>query len=252
MAETDKNTGERIAKVLARAGVASRREVERLITAGRVAIGGKTVTSPATFVTGVDGITVDGEPVAAPEAVRLWRYHKPVGVMTTAHDPQGRTTVFDTLPDNLPRLITVGRLDLTTEGLLLLTNDGEVARFMELPATGWARRYRVRVHGSPTEKQLETLKAGIEIDGIRYGPVHAAIDRRTGANVWLTVSLTEGKNREIRRIMEHLGLTVSRLIRVGYGPFQLGNLNPGALDEVSGSAIANAFPDHLLRKQGRP
>jgi 23S rRNA pseudouridine2605 synthase len=226
------HSGERIAKVLARAGVCSRRDAERLIAEGRVSVNGKKLTSPALNVTADDTIRVDGKPITAAEPTRLWRYHKPSGLITTNHDPQGRPSVFENLPDTLPRVISVGRLDLTSEGLLLLTNDGALARRMELPASGWLRRYRVRAFGSTTQEALDSLRDGIDVDGVRYGPIVAQFEREQGANLWLTVSLTEGKNREVRKVLEALGLKVNRLIRISYGPFQLGALAPGAVEEV--------------------
>jgi len=237
MTETAK-TGDRIAKVIARAGICSRRDAERLIEEGRVSVDGKVLTTPA-FVVGPDAsITVDGKPLAAPERTRLWRYHKPAGLVTTHKDPQGRRTVFDALRQQLPRVISVGRLDLNSEGLLLLTNDGALARRLELPETGWTRRYRVRVHGTPDPKQLAALAKGITVEGVQYGPIQASVDRAVGSNTWLSVALKEGKNREIRNVMEHLGFAVSRLIRIAYGPFQLGHLAPGGIDEVSPKVIA--------------
>lgn len=224
--------GDRIAKVLARAGLASRRGAEEIILAGRVAVNGKTIDSPALNVTSEDRITVDGAPLAAPEAERLWLYHKPPGLVTTTRDEQGRPTIFDALPGDMPRVMSVGRLDLNSEGLLLLTNDGGIKRKLELPSTGWMRRYRVRVKGTPTEAILEPLRAGITLEGERFQPMQITLDRQQGANAWLTVGLREGKNREIRRAMEHVGLLVNRLIRVSYGPFQLGDLKPGAVEEV--------------------
>ena len=232
MTDTVPSPGERIAKVLSRAGVASRREAERLIEAGRVSVNGKTITSPALNVTDTDRIVVDGKPVAAPEPARLWLYHKPAGLVTSTSDEQGRETVFDALPPDMPRVMSVGRLDLTSEGLLLLTNDGELKRRLELPSTGWLRRCRVRIKGSVSESKLDALREGIVIDGLRYQPMTVQFDRQQGANAWLTVGLREGKNREIRRAMEALGVIVNRLIRVSYGPFQLGNLASGAVEEV--------------------
>lgn len=229
--------GERIAKVMARAGLCSRREAERWIADGRVAVNGKRLDSPAVTVTDTDRITVDGQPIPAKRATRLWRYHKPRGRVTTARDPQGRPTVFDDLPADMPRVVSVGRLDLNSEGLLLLTNDGELKRRFELPATGWTRRYRVRVHGEVDPAALESLAKGIAIEGVRYGSVRAALERQQGGNAWLTMSLTEGKNREVRRICEHLGWQVSRLIRVAYGPFELGHLAPGAVEEVPAEVL---------------
>ena len=228
---------ERIAKVIARAGLCSRRDAERLVAEGRVAVDGRVVDSPATTVLAENRVTVDGEALPMPEPARLWRFHKPAGVLTTARDPQGRRTVLDLLPPGLPRLMPVGRLDLNSEGLLLFTNDGGLKRRLELPATGWKRRYRVRVYGRPEPRQLQALGRGITVAGLDYGPIAAAIDSQSGANTWLTMSLTEGKNREIRRVCEHLGLKVNRLIRVAYGPFQLGKLAQGALEEVSAKVL---------------
>lgn len=230
--------GERIAKVIARAGVCSRRDAERLIAAGRVQVDGKVLDSPAVNVSPQAQVVVDGTPLPAALPTRLWRHHKPRGVVTTARDPQGRPTVFDSLPAGLPRLLSVGRLDLTSEGLLLLTTDGALKRRLELPATGWTRRYRVRVHGRVDPEKLRALAGGISVDGLDYGPIQAALERQTGANAWLSVALKEGKNREVRRVLEHLGLTVNRLIRVSYGPFQLGGLQPGAIEEVPAKVLA--------------
>ena len=224
--------GERIAKVLSRAGVASRREAERLIELGEVAVNGKVITSPALNITPSDRITVRGEPVGQPEPPRLWLYYKPEGLVTSASDEKGRDTVFDHLPEDMPRVMSVGRLDLNSEGLLLLTNDGELKRRLELPSTGWLRKYRVRVKGNPTEPEIEPLRKGITVDGDRFQPMEVKIDRHQGANAWLTVGLREGKNREIRRAMTHIGLTVNRLIRVSYGPFRLNELKPGEVEEI--------------------
>jgi 23S rRNA pseudouridine2605 synthase len=229
---------ERIAKVLARAGVCSRRDAEKLIAAGRVSVDGKVLDSPALNVAADAKILVDGKPITAAEPSRLWCYHKRSGLVTSHRDPQGRNTVFQMLPKDLPRVISIGRLDLTSEGLLLLTNDGELARRLELPETGWTRRYRVRVHGTPDPEHLGKLARGIEIDGIAYGSIHALVDSQKGANAWLTVSLREGKNREVRKVLEHLGLQVNRLIRVAYGPFQLGKLEPGEVREVPRKILA--------------
>ena len=230
---TDKTPpGDRIAKVLARAGVASRREAERMIEAGRVTVNGKAIDSPALNVTAMDRITVDGKPLAEPEKPRLWLYHKPAGLVTTERDEKGRKTVFDALPEGMPRVMSVGRLDLNSEGLLLLTNDGEIKRRMELPSTGWLRRYRVRVRGYPTDDTLKPLRDGLTVDRITYQPMTITLDRQQGGNAWLTVSIREGKNREIRRAMEAVNLTVNRLLRLSYGPFQLGDLKAGAVEEV--------------------
>lgn len=224
--------GERIAKVIARAGIASRREAEALISAGRVSVNGMRIESPALNVTPKDRVAVDDKPLAAPEPARLWLYHKPVGLVTTTRDEKGRPTVFASLPPDLPRVVSVGRLDLNSEGLLLLTNDGALKRRLELPETGWLRKYRVRVHGQPTDAMLAPLREGITVEGERFLPMQAHIDRQQGANAWLTIGIREGRNREIRRAMEAVGLNVNRLIRTGYGPFQLGTLKAGAVQEV--------------------
>jgi 23S rRNA pseudouridine2605 synthase len=224
--------GDRIAKVLSRAGIASRREAERMIAAGEVAVNGKVIDSPALNVSSKDRITVNGQPLAPPEPPRLWLYYKPEGLVTSAADEKGRDTVFDHLPDDMPRVMSVGRLDLNSEGLLLLTNDGELKRRLELPSTGWLRKYRVRVKGNPTDPDLEPLRKGITIEGERFQPMEVKLDRHQGANAWLTVGLREGKNREIRRAMAAIGLTVNRLIRVSYGPFRLNELQPGEVEEV--------------------
>jgi 23S rRNA pseudouridine2605 synthase len=229
--------GERVAKRLARAGLCSRRDAERWIAEGRVAVNGRVLTSPACVVGPGDIVLVDGQPVAEPERTRLWRYHKPAGLMTTHRDPQGRPTVFERLPEGMPRVISVGRLDFNSEGLLLLTNDGALARRLELPATGWVRRYRVRVHGTVEPEALVRLERGVTVEGVAYGSIKAVLDRVQGSNAWLTVSLREGKNREIRKVMEHIGLPVLRLIRVAYGPFQLGQMQPGEVDEVTGKVV---------------
>jgi 23S rRNA pseudouridine2605 synthase len=229
---TETPEGERIAKVLSRAGIASRREAERLIELGEVKVNGKTITSPALNVTPKDKITVRGEPVGDPEPPRVWLYYKPEGLVTSASDEKGRDTVFDHLPEDMPRVMSIGRLDLNSEGLLLLTNDGELKRKLELPSTGWLRKYRVRVKGNPTEPEIEPLRKGITVDGDRFQPMEVKIDRHQGANAWLTVGLREGKNREIRRAMTHIGLTVNRLIRISYGPFRLNELEPGEVEEL--------------------
>ena len=233
MAEEKKtHTGDRIAKVLMRAGVASRRVAEKIVEAGRVTVNGKTVLTPALNVTARDRIVVDDKPLADAEEPRIWLYHKPAGLVTTERDEKGRDTVFDALPDDMPRVMSVGRLDINSEGLLLLTNDGGLKRTMELPATGWLRRYRVRIKGSLSEAKLDELREGITVDGLRYAGVEVKFDRQQGANAWLTMGLREGKNREIRRLMEAQGVIVNRLLRISYGPFQLGTLKPGKVEEV--------------------
>lgn len=224
--------GERIAKYLARAGIASRREAEKLIEQGIVTVNGEVLTSPAfKVIEGMD-VRVDGARVKTKEPPRLWRYHKPAGLVTTHKDPQGRPTVFEALAERLPRVISIGRLDLTTEGLLLLTNDGALARQLELPANAWVRRYRIRAYGRTSQDELDKLGNGVTIDGVDYKPIRAKLDQVKGGNVWITASITEGKNREIRKVMEHLGLKVNRLIRTAFGPFQLGALPEGAVEEV--------------------
>jgi 23S rRNA pseudouridine2605 synthase len=231
-APAPKPGGDRIAKVMARAGVSSRRDAERMIAEGRVTVNGKVIDSPALDVTPRDRITVDGHPLDKPEPPRVWLYHKPEGLVTSARDEQGRATVFDHLPEDLPRVMTIGRLDLNSEGLLLLTNDGELKRRLELPSTGWLRKYRVRVNGRPEDSAFDPLRKGIVAGGETFQPMVVSLDRQQGANAWLTVGIREGKNREIRRAMEAVGLTVNRLIRVSYGPFQLGELKPGEVSEV--------------------
>lgn len=222
----------RIAKVLARHGIASRREAERIIEAGRVTVNGKEIESPALNVTEADRITIDGKPLVARDPARLWLYNKPSGLVTTTQDEKGRPTVFDALPKDLPRVMSVGRLDLNSEGLLLLTNDGDIKRRLELPSTGWLRKYRVRVHGAPKDEDFAPLREGLTLDGERFRPMTVTLDRQQGRNAWLTIAIREGKNREIRRAMEAVTLPVNRLIRVSYGPFQLGNLKSGAVQEV--------------------
>jgi len=224
--------GDRIAKVIARAGIASRREAERLIEAGRVSVNGKVIDRAALNVTADDKVEVDGREVGAPEPARLWLYHKPTGLVTTTRDEQGRPTIFDELPEDLPRVMSVGRLDLNSEGLLLLTNDGGLKRRLELPSTGWVRKYRVRIKGRPNDDTFAPLRAGLTVDGERFQPMQVTLDRQQGANAWATVAIREGKNREIRRAMEAVGLSVNRLIRVSYGPFQLGQLKPGEVQEI--------------------
>ena len=229
---------ERIAKLLARTGLCSRRDAERWIAEGRVSVDGQVLTTPAVSVTADNDVRVDGKPLPPPERPRLWRYHKPAGLVTSHRDEKGRPTVFDALPKELPRLISVGRLDLSSEGLLLLTNDGTLSRRLELPSTGWLRRYKVRVHGVVEPERLATLGKGITIAGVSYGPIRAELERVQGSNAWVTFTLREGKNREVRRVLEHLGLQVTRLIRLAYGPFQLGNLARGAVAEVPRKVLA--------------
>ena len=238
----------RIAKAMARAGLCSRREAERWIQEGRVVVNGAKISSPALDVGPKDRIVVDGDPMPDAEPVRLWRYHKPRGLVTTHKDPEGRPTVFDHLPPDLPRVVSVGRLDYNTEGLLLLTNDGELARHMELPATGWLRKYRVRAHGSISQAQLDALKTGIEIDGVRYGPIEATLDSQQGRNCWLTLGLREGKNREVRNILGSLELVVNRLIRISYGPFQLLDLDEGQADSVKRRVLADQLGPELTKQ----
>jgi 23S rRNA pseudouridine2605 synthase len=244
------DNGERIAKAIARAGLASRREAEDWIAAGRVAVNGAVISSPALNVTPRDRISVDGEPLPARERTRLFLYHKPRGLMTTRADPQGRPTVFQNLPAHLPRLVSVGRLDFNTEGLLLLTNDGALARLLELPQTGWLRRYRVRAHGSVTQASLDALRAGITVDDIRYGPIEAALERVQGTNLWLTFAIREGKHREVRHVLGDLGLVVTRLIRVSFGPFQLGELAAGAVEEVRTRVLREQLGARLVARSG--
>lgn len=229
---------ERIAKIIARAGVCSRRDAEKLIQNGRISVDGKILDSPAFTVTGHEDIRLDGKKLKSPESTRLWRYHKPTGLITSHRDEKDRNTVFANLPATLPRVISIGRLDIATEGLLLLTNDGVLSRKLELPQTGWTRRYRVRAFGTIDQAKLDALKTGITVDGIKYAGIDAKLDRLQGANLWLTISLTEGKNREIKKILTHLGLKVNRLIRLSYGPFQLGNLKKGDVEEIPASTLA--------------
>jgi 23S rRNA pseudouridine2605 synthase len=229
--------GERISKIMARAGVASRRDCERMILDGRVTLNGTKLASPAVNCTPADVITVDGQPIGAIERTRLWIYYKPAGLVTTNFDPEGRPTVFDNLPEDLPRVISVGRLDINTEGLLLLTNDGGLARMLELPSTGWLRRYRVRAYGEIDQEKLDSLKEGLAVDGVLYGAIEATLDRQQGHNVWITMGLREGKNREIKNVLGALGLDVNRLIRISYGPFQLGELEEGHVVEVKSRTL---------------
>src|SRR5882724_3979785 len=246
----EKKSGERIAKVVSRAGLASRRDAEQWIVQGRVTVNGRIINSPALDVTANDVITVDGKPLPPRERTRLFMFHKPRGLMTTHADPEGRPTVFDNLPEGLPRLISIGRLDFNTEGLLLLTNDGGLARVLELPDTGWLRRYRVRAHGEVTQGQLDELKKGVEVDGVKYGPIDATLERDQGANVWLVFAIREGKNREVRNVLAHLGLEVNRLIRISYGPFQLGELAEGEVEEVKTRVLREQLGDKVAALAG--
>lgn len=252
----DTPPGDRIAKVLSRAGVASRREAERMIAAGAVAVNGRVIDSPALNVTGADRITVNGAPLAPPEPARLWLYYKPEGVVTSTADDQGRTTLDQALPPDLPRVMPVGRLDLNSEGLLLLTNDGGLKRRLELPATGWLRKYRVRLNGRPQDADFDPLRRGIEVEGERFQPMEVSLDRQQGANAWLTVGLREGRNREIRRAMAAIGLTVNRLIRISYGPFRLDDLQPGEVAEVRPKVLRDQLgpdrPEGAERPRPRP
>jgi 23S rRNA pseudouridine2605 synthase len=242
--------GERIAKAVARAGLCSRREAEAWIAAGRIAVNGETIRSAALNIEAKDRVTVDGRPLPQRERTRLFLFHKPRGLITTSADTDGRPTIFGALPKEMPRVVSVGRLDLNTEGLLLLTNDGGLARALELPSTGWLRRYRVRAHGKITQAQLDPLRAGITVDGIRYGAIEAALDHAQGSNVWITFAMREGKNREIRNVLRALGLQVNRLIRLSYGPFQLGDLPPGAVIEVRTRALREQIGDRLAALAG--
>ena len=241
MAEDTTEQGERIAKVIARAGICSRRDAEKLIAEGRVALNGEKVTTQGVKVGQNQVVSVDGKPLAEPDPARLWRYHKPSGFVTTHRDPQGRPTVFANLPKTLPRVVSIGRLDFNSEGLLLLTNDGDIARRLELPAGGWPRKYRVRLFGKINQPDLDKLAEGITIDGMKYGPIVADLERSKGVHAWASVTLKEGKNREIKRVMESLGLRVARLIRVQFGPFHLGQLAPGAVEEIP----AKLWREHL-------
>jgi 23S rRNA pseudouridine2605 synthase len=247
---TNDKQGERIAKVMARAGLASRREAEAWVAAGRVSVNGAVIQSPALNVTPSDRIVVDGQPLRARERTRLFRYHKPRGLVTTNSDPEGRPTIFGALPKDLPRLISIGRLDINTEGLLLLTNDGGLARVLELPATGWLRRYRVRALGRVMQPALDRLRAGLTVEGVHYGPIEATLDREQGANVWLTVGIREGKNREVRKVLETLDLKVNRLIRVAFGPFELGELKEGAVEEVKTEGLRAQLGEAIVAEAG--
>lgn len=240
----------RIAKAMARAGLCSRRDAERWIAEGRVKVNGELLTSPARDVAPDDVVTVDGKPLPGIEPVRLWRYYKPRGLVTTHRDPEGRPTVFQKMPPEMPRVISVGRLDFNTEGLLLLTTDGALARHLELPSTGWLRRYRVRAHGTVTQADLDELKDGIEVEGVRYGPIEATLDRVQGANVWLVIGLREGKNREVRKVLGSLNLDVNRLIRISFGPFQLLDLDPGQVDPVRRRVLVDQLGTRLARELG--
>ena len=237
--EKNVRSGERIAKVIARSGLTSRREAERMIESQRVTVNGKKINSAALNVTKTDKITVDGNAIESPPSPRLWLFHKPIGLISTTKDEQGRKTIFDALPTNFPHVLNVGRLDLNSEGLLLLTNDVDIKRHLELPSTGWLRRYRVRVKGQPTEKLIAPLRTGITLGGERFRPMEIPSDRQQRTNAWLTISLREGKNREHRRAMEHIGLKVNRLIRISYGPFQLGTLKVGTVEEVRQKVMRN-------------
>jgi 23S rRNA pseudouridine2605 synthase len=240
----------RIAKAMARAGLASRREAERWIADGRVSVNGKVLKTPAVEVGPKDRVLVDGKPLPVSEPTQLWRYSKPKGLVTTHNDPQGRPTVFESLPPGLPRVVSIGRLDFNTEGLLLLTNDGELARHLELPATGWLRRYRVRAKGRVTQEELDRLKDGIEIEGVKYGPIEATLDTVQGANAWLTVAIREGKNREVRKVLGTFGLEVNRLIRISFGPFQLLDLEPGQAEHIKRRVLAEQLGPQLAREFG--
>ena len=243
--------GERIAKVMARSGVCSRRDAERLIAEQRVRVDGELVTTPAIKVIASQTVSVDGKDIPKQQQTRLWKYHKPQGQVTSHRDPQQRPTVFSQLPAALPRVISVGRLDISSEGLLLLTNDGELSRHLELPSTGWARRYRVRLLGKVEQADLDRLKKGVTVEGVSYGPIDAKLDRAKGANAWVTVSLREGKNREVRRVMEHLGLRVNRLIRTSYGPFQLGKLRAGDVEEIPQKVLQEQLGAFLRGSKGK-
>ena len=246
--DNKENKGERIAKVMARAGLCSRRDAERWIEQGRVIVNGEKLSTPAFLIKGDEKIIVDGKPIQGAERTRVWRYHKKAGLVTTHKDEKGRQTVFDVMPPEMPREISVGRLDLNTEGLLLLTNDGELSRHLEHPSTGWKRRYRVRAFGDVDDAKLDSLKKGITVDGVKYGPIVAVLEKKQGGNAWLQVSLSEGKNREVKRVLEAIGLQVNRLIRVSYGPFQLGNMPKGAIEEINGKILKEQIADYFKGK----
>ena len=248
--EDEAQKPERVAKVMARAGLCSRRDAERWIEMGRVSVNGKPLITPAQTVLPTDLVEVDGNPLPEREPARLWRYHKPSGLVVSHRDEKDRQSIFDKMPEELPRVISIGRLDINTEGLLLLTNDGELARLLELPATGWVRRYRVRANGKVTPEALDALKDGLEVEGVRYGPIEAKLDKEQGANVWLTIALREGKNREVKKICEYLGLKVGRLIRTSFGPFQLGELARGAVDEIAQKVLNEQVRGGQKRKPG--
>lgn len=254
----DAPKGERIAKIMARAGLCSRRDAEKWIAAGRVSVNGEKLKTPAVVIGPNDQVVVDGEPLPQADRARVWRFHKPKGLVTTHKDEKGRTTVFEVLPPEMPRVVSVGRLDITSEGLLLLTNDGEIARTLEHPSRGWVRRYRARVYGRPDAKLLAPLEQGVTVEGVRYGPITATIDETEGptkSNVWISISLSEGKNREVRKVLAHIGLTVTRLIRVSYGPFQLGKLEPGGIEEIPAQVVRQQLgagaPSGLAKKRKR-
>ncbi len=250
--ENDTPKGERIARFLSRAGIASRREAERMIEAGRITVDGRRLDTPAFLVTGDETILLDGKPVKGPERTRLWRYYKPIGLVTSARDEKGRDTVFDNLPDDMPRVMSIGRLDINSEGLLLLTNDGALKRRLELPSTGWVRKYRVRVKGAPTDEMLDPLRKGITVEGERFRPMQISLDRQQGANAWLTIALREGRNREIRRALGAVGLQVNRLIRISYGPFQLGELQPGEVAELRPKVLRDQLGIDVTAPRDRP
>ncbi|MCQ2914879.1 MAG: rRNA pseudouridine synthase [Alphaproteobacteria bacterium] len=245
MGNDNNNSKERIAKVIARAGICSRRDAEKLILNGDVSVNGEVLTTPAFLVSKDDNIVVNGTPIGKADKTRVWRYHKPCGLVTTHKDEKGRPTVFENLPSYLPRVISIGRLDLNSEGLLLLTNDGEFARKLEMPSSGWSRKYRVRIHGTITDEIISKLAKGVIVENVKYSPAFVSIDKVQNTNTWITITLTEGKNREIRKLMEFFGLKVTRLIRISYGPFQLGNLPEGEVSEISGKVIAEQLGSKL-------